>query len=568
MFHQILTPVAGSLFLSLIVGFIPIIVVLVLLGIVRRPAWQAALAGLIIGLLIAILVWQVPIQQAASSTLNGFAFALFPVMWIVWNAMWLYNIAVRSGKFELFRRWMVYNVPPDKRILLLIIGFSFGALMEGVAGFGTPVAIGSALLIALGFPALEAVTLTLIFNTTPVAFGALGVPITTLSSVTGLHAGPLAAMVGRQLPFFALFLPFYAMVVFTGFRSLRTIWPAALVAGLSFALMQFTISNFVGPELPDVLASLFSLICVILFVQVWKPRDIEQYRATFAPVVRGIDTGGNEVETGINAADVAQEEDRNGREGNAIQKPTTQEAILAWLPWLLVSIIVIAWTFLKVPALGAMNIHWAGLDKQIFLTLYNKPYAAIYAFQPLGTGTAILLTVIVTALVMIATGSSANIIWLSLVDTWRQLRFPILTVMLIIGLAYLYNYSGMSYTLGLAISKVGFIFPFFSVFLGWIACFLSGSDTSSNALFGNLQVVAARQLNLSPVLMAASNSSGAVMSKMISPQNVSTGVSTTELNGKEGLIIRRTFFHSIILATILGIIVMIQQYLIPGIIPH
>ncbi|GCE05584.1 L-lactate permease [Dictyobacter aurantiacus] len=568
MFHQILTPVAGNLFLSLIVGFIPIIVVLVLLGIVRRPAWQAALAGLIIGLLIAILVWQMPIQQAASSTLNGFAFALFPVMWIVWNAMWLYNIAVRSGKFELFRRWMVYNVPPDKRILLLIVGFSFGALMEGVAGFGTPVAIGSALLIALGFPALEAVTLTLIFNTTPVAFGALGVPITTLSSVTGLHAGPLAAMVGRQLPFFALFLPFYAMVVFTGFRSLRTIWPAALVAGLSFALMQFTISNFVGPELPDVLASLFSLICVILFVQVWKPRDIEQYRATFAPVVKGIDTGGNEVEAGIEAADVAQEEDRGGGAGNATQKPTTQEAILAWLPWLLVSIIVIAWTFLKVPTLGALNIHWAGLDKQIFLTLYNKPYAAIYAFQPLGTGTAILLTVIVTALVMIATGSSASIIWLSLVDTWRQLRFPILTVMLIIGLAYLYNYSGMSYTLGLAISKVGFIFPFFSVFLGWIACFLSGSDTSSNALFGNLQVVAARQLNLSPVLMAASNSSGAVMSKMISPQNVSTGVSTTELNGKEGLIIRRTFFHSIILATILGIIVMIQQYLIPGIIPH
>ncbi|GHO87777.1 L-lactate permease [Dictyobacter formicarum] len=561
MFHQILTPVAGNLFLSLIVGFIPIIVVLVLLGIVRRPAWQAALAGLLIGLIIATLVWQMPVQQAASSTLNGMAFALFPVMWIVWNAMWLYNIAVRSGKFELFRRWMVYNVPPDKRILLLIIGFSFGALMEGVAGFGTPVAIGSALLIALGFPALEAVTLTLIFNTTPVAFGALGVPITTLASVTGLHAAPLAAMVGRQLPFFGLFLPFYAMVVFTGFRSLRTIWPVSLVAGLSFALMQFTISNFVGPELPDVLASLFSLICVILFVQAWKPRDMELYRATFAPVVQGADNAGN-----VMAPEDGQADTISDRASTL--KPSMKEAILAWLPWLLVSIIVIAWTFLKVPAISALSIHWPGLDKQIFLTLYNKPYAALYAFQPLGTGTAILLTVIVTAIIMIATGSSASIVWLALADTWRQLRFPILTVMLIIGLAYLYNYSGMSYTLGLAISKVGVIFPFFSVFLGWIACFLSGSDTSSNALFGNLQVVAARQLNISPVLMAASNSSGAVMSKMISPQNVSTGVSTTELNGKEGLIIRRTFFHSIILATILGIIVMIQQYLIPGIIPH
>src|SRR5579859_491035 len=213
MFHQLLDPVAGNLFLSFIVGFIPIIVVLVLLGIVRWPAWQAALSGLIVGLIIAIFVWQMPMGLAASSTLNGMAFGLVPVMWIVWNAMWLYNLTVRSGKFDLFRRWMVYNVPADKRILLLIIGFSFGALMEGVAGFGTPVAIGSALLIGLGYPVLDALTLTLVFDTAPVAFGALGVPITTLSGVTGLHAGPLSAMVGRQLPFFAFFLPFFAIIL-------------------------------------------------------------------------------------------------------------------------------------------------------------------------------------------------------------------------------------------------------------------------------------------------------------------------------------------------------------------
>ena len=567
MFHQLLVPVANNLFLSFLVGFIPILLVLILLGIVRRPAWQAALAGLIVGLIIAIFVWQTPVQQAASATLNGFAFALVPVMWIVWTAMWLYNIAVRSGKFELFRRWMVYNVPPDKRILLLVIGFSFGALMEGISGFGTPVAICSALLIALGFPVLEAIALTLIFNTTPVAFGALGVPITTLASVTGLHTSALAAMVGRQLPIFALILPFYAVVVFTGLRSLRTVWPVALVAGLSFALMQFTISNFVGPELPDVLASLFSLICVILFVQVWKPRDIDDYRASFLPAVQTTTVTSGESSVGEQGVPATGGEDVARDDGIGI-RPTPNEAILAWLPWLLVSVIVIAWTFLKVPTLGAMSIHWPGLDNRVFLTLYNKPYAAVYAFQPLGTGTAILLAVIVTAIVMIAVGSNPRIAWEALADTWRQLRFAILTVVLIIGLAYLYNYSGMSYTLGLAISKVGAIFPFFSVFLGWIACFLSGSDTSSNALFGNLQVVAARQLNLSPVLMAATNSSGAVMSKMISPQNVSTGVSTTDLAGKEGLIIRRTFFHSIILATILGVIVMLQQYLIPGIIPH
>ncbi|HLX40337.1 MAG TPA: L-lactate permease [Ktedonobacteraceae bacterium] len=556
MFNQILEPVGGNLFLSFLVGFIPILVVLVLLGIVRRPAWQAALAGLIIALIIAITVWQMPLNLAATSTLNGVAFALVPVMWIVWNAMWLYNIAVRSGKFELFRRWMVYNVPPDKRILLLIIGFSFGALLEGIAGFGTPVAIGSALLIALGFPVLEAVTLTLIFNTTPVAFGALGVPIVTLASVTGLKATLLSAMVGRQLPIFALFLPFYAMVVFTGIRSLRTVWPAALVAGLSFALTQFTISNFVGPELPDVLAALVSLICVILFVQVWKPRDVEQYCVTFTSA-EPVNTGSSAIgERGVPVP----------AEGEG--RPSLGQSVLAWLPWVLVSVVVIIWTFAKVPLIGQQLIKWPDLHNQVFLTLYKKPYAAVYTFQPLGTGTAIFLAMLLTGIVAMFTGSSPSIYLLTLLDTWKQLRFAILTVMLIVGVAYLYNYSGMAYTLGLAISKVGAIFPFFSVFLGWIACFLSGSDTSSNALFGNLQVVAARQLNLSPVLMAASNSSGAVMSKMISPQNVTTGVSTTSLVGKEGLIIRKTFFHSLVLVVILGLIVMAQQYLIPGIIPH
>jgi L-lactate transport len=563
MFHQLLTPVAGNLFLSFLVGLIPILVVLLLLGLVRLPAWQAALAGLVIGLIIAIVIWQMPVGLAASATLNGVAFALVPVMWIVWNAMWLYNVAVRSGKFELFRRWMVYNVPADRRILLLVIGFCFGALMEGIAGFGTPVAIGSALLIGLGFPVLDAVVLTLIFNTTPVAFGALGVPIVTLAGVTGLHLSALSAMVGRQLPFFSLFLPFYAMIVFSGFRSLKTVWPAALVAGLSFSLTQFLVSNFVGPELPDVLASLVSLICVIGFVQVWKPRDSEQYQANFAvatpttstanasaideervPVI----TGGGTTETGA--------------------RPTATESILAWLPWLLVSAVVIIWTFGKVALIGQQLIKWPNLNDLVYLTLYHKKYAAVYTFQPLGTGTAILVANILTWIVFMMTGSRPTILFRALADTWIQLRYAILTVMLIVGLAYLFNYSGMAYTLGLAISSVGAIFPFFSVFLGWIACFLSGSDTSSNALFGNLQVVAANQLHLSPVLMASTNSSGAVMSKMISPQNVTTGVSTSSLVGKEGQVVQRTIIHSLILACILGLIVMAQQYLIPGIIPR
>ena len=563
MFHQILAPVAGNLFLSFLVGLIPIAVVLVMLGILRRPAWQAALSGLIIGLLIAIGVWQMPLGLAASSTLNGMVFALLPVMWIVWNAMWLYNIAVRSGKFDLFRRWMVYNVPADKRILLILIGFCFGALMEGIAGFGTPVAIGSALLIALGFPALEAITLTLIFNTTPVAFGALGTPITTLGAVTALNPLTLSAMVGRQLPFFSLLLPFYALIIFAGFRSLRTMWPVALVAGGSFALTQFAVSNFLGPQLPDVLASLVSLLCVIGFVQVWKPRDVEQYRAHFVNT-----SFGSEAATAIDEEGVPVPVPETSDPPTKESRPTAGEAVLAWTPWVLVSAVVIVWTYLKVASIGQQSIQWPGLHKLIFLTLFNKPYAALYNFQPLGTGTAILLAVVLTAVVVIAAGSGPQVVAQALADTWKQLRFAILTVMLIIGLAYLFNYSGMAYTLGLAISKVGAIFPFFAVFLGWIAVFLSGSDTSGNALFGNLQVVAARQLHLSPVLMAASNSTGGVMGKMISPQNVTTGVSTSSLVGKEGQVVARVFKHGLLLVALLGLLVMVQQYLIPWIIPH
>lgn len=565
MFHQLLAPVANNLFLSFLVGFLPIIAVLILLGVVRRPAWQAALTGLIIALLIAIFVWQMPVSLAASSVLNGMAFALFPVMWIVWCAMWLYNITVRSGKFDLFRRWMIHNVPADKRILMLIIAFSFGALMEGIAGFGTPIAIGSALLIGLGFPVLDALVITLVFDTAPVAFGALGVPVTTLASVTGLHASLLSSMIGRQLPFFSLILPFYAMAAFMGPRSLRTTWPIALVAGGSFAITQFLVSNFIGPELPDVLASLVSLIFIILFVQVYKPRDSEEYRAQFA----------DESASAINAPSIDEEEVEipaaaNLSEGNS--RPSTSEAVYAWLPWAIVSLVVILWTIkwpvgkgFQMAMLGQSIIKWPGLHNAAYLTLYQKPYAALYTFQPLGTGTAILVAVIITALVL---RISLSTFFLALADTWKQLRFAILTVVLIVGLAYLFNYSGIAYTLGLAISSVGAIFPFFSAFLGWIACFLSGSDTSSNALFGNLQVVAARRLNLSPVLMASTNSTGAVMSKMISPQNVTTGVSTTTLIGKEGLVIRRTFIHSIILACLIGLLAMAQQYLVPWMIPH
>jgi len=439
MFHQLIDPVGHNLFLSFLVGFIPIVVVLVLLGIVRLPAWQAALAGLLVGLLVAVTVWSMPVGLAVRSMGLGATFALLPVMWIVWNAMWLYNVAVQTGKFELFRRWMVYNVPPDRRILVLVVGFSFGALMEGIAGFGTPVAIGSALLIGLGFAPLEALTLTLIFDTAPVAFGALGVPITTLGLVTSLPTAHLSAMVGRQLPLFAFMLPFYALIVLSGWRGLRSAWPAALVAGGSFAVTQFLVSNFVGPELPDVLAALVSLVCLIAFVQVWKPSDMDQYRAEIPGLgAAAVATSSSQASsqsftperpTPIGERNIPIPAPANSLAGGA---PTRAESILGFLPWVMVSVVVIIWTYTKVSNQGLQHLTWPGLNNAVFRTIYHKAYPAPYDFAPLGTGTAILVAVLLTAAALRATPGQVG---RALADTWIQLRFAILTVVLILALA-------------------------------------------------------------------------------------------------------------------------------------
>ena len=540
MFHQLLTPVAGSLPLSFIVAALPIAVVLVMLGVLRRPAWQASLAGLVVGLVIAILIWQFPIGLALDSVAAGAVFALWPVMWIVFNALLLYNIAVVSGRFDAFRDWVLDHLPNDRRIVLVVIGFCFGCLLEGISGFGTPVAITSALLILVGFPPLEALTFTLIFNTAPVAFGALGAPVTVLGQVTGLDPVRLGAMIGRQLPFMAMLLPFYVMAIYGGMRSVRELWPALLVAGVSFALGQFVSSNFLDYALTDVLSSLIALVVTLLFLRVWQPAHNPEYAVRGrVPLAAG--------------ADVV----RGGR-GSV---PAWQ----GWLPWIVVSVIVIAWTHLQVFANGQRAIPWPGLHNQVLITLYqDKPYAANWVFQPLATGTAILLSAVVTAaLVGVGPGRFLECVG----ATWRQSRIAILTVALIVALAYLMNYSGLNYTLGLGVASVGVFFPLVSPFLGWVAVFLSGSDTSGNALFGNLQVVAANQLGLNPVLIAATNSSGGVMGKMISPQNVATGVSVTDLKGQEGVVLARTFKHSIILTLLLGVLVVLQQYVFPWMIP-
>jgi lactate permease len=536
MFRQLLTPVGDSLGLSFLIAILPVVAVLVLLGLLRRPAWQAALAGLIVAMIVAVSAWHMPIGFALNSVLNGAVFALWPVMWIVVNALLLYNIAVRSGRFDAFRTWVITHLPNDRRVVLVVVGFCFGALLEGIAGFGTPVAITSSLLILVGFPPLEALVFVLIFNTAPVAFGALGVPVTVLAAVTGLPASVLGSMIGRQLPIIALILPFYVTALYGGRRSVRALWPVLLVAGGSFAIMQFVSSNFIDYTLTDVLSSLGSLIATLLFMQFWRPVTDPEFKIEDA------------------SASLASER-------SASDVPAWQ----GWLPWVIVSVVVILWTSFKVAAIGQQNIPWPGLHQMISITLYNdKPYGAIWAFQPLGTGTAILVAAVITALfVRLPPAAFMSCVGLTIRQAW----LAVITVMLIIGLAYLMNYSGLAYTLGQAAASTGHLFVLLSPFLGWMAVMLSGSDTSGNALFGNLQVVAARQLGLDPVLFAATNSSGGVMGKMISPQNIATGVSVTNMAGKEGVVFARTFIHSIALTIILGLLVAVQQYLIPGIIP-
>jgi lactate permease len=534
MFHQLLTPIHDSLAASFCVAALPILTLVVLLGVLRRPAWQAALAALVVAFAVAVWPWQMPWIPAIQSMLSGATFALWPVMWLVFNGLLLYNISVQSGRFDAFRSWMTANLPDDRRVVLVVVGFCFGALLEGIAGFGTPVAITSSLLILIGFPPTEALVFVLIFNTAPVAFGALGIPLTVLGSVTGLPAATVAAMVGRQLPFIALLLPFYVIAMYGGWKSVRSLWPILLVAGATFATAQFVASNFIDYTLADVLSSLLSLIATLAFVKVWRPVPDPTYAITAV----------------------------------ALRPSPAQVSIpnwQGWVPWLLLTAVVIAWSYFGVAATGQRGVPWPGLHNVISITLYHdKPYAAVWSFQPLSTGTAVLLASAITCLLFrVSPREFVSCVAL----TARQIWLPIVTVMLIVALAYLMNYSGLAYTLGKGAASTRYLFILLSPFLGWIAVALSGSDTSGNALFGNLQVVAARQLGLNPVLFAATNSSGGVMGKMISAQNIATGAAVTQLKGQEGVIFARTFVHSIVLTLILVALVFLQQFVFPQMIP-
>lgn len=534
MWPQPLAPV-HSLTVSALIAAIPLVVVLLLMGGLRRSGLFSSTCGLLSAGILAALVWRMPVSLAFWSVGYGFVYAFWSILWIVFNGLWLYNITVDTGKFDLLRRWVIQHASRDACIQAILVAFCFGALLEGSAGFGAPVAITAFLLLQLGFQARRAVVVALIANTAPVAFGALGIPIVALAGVTGLELSKLSSMVGRQLPFLSLILPAYLVFVIEGRKGWRRTWPAAIVAGASFALAQFAISNFWSPYATDIVASLVSMAAVVAFLHFWRPAQLAR-------------------ESGATLSET----------NPGFIRLSMREATAAWLPWAWLSVVMILWSYFGLFSWSQITIHIPHLHNGVFISLYGKPYPAAYGFQPLAAGSAVLAAIVLTAL---SFRVRPRILVRSAATTLRQLRVPGLTVLIIVGLAYLYNYSGMAYTVGAALAAVGAAFPFVSSFLGWIACFLSGSDTSSNLLFGNLQVAAAHQLHLNPVLLAATNSSGAVTGKMISPQNIAIGVTTVGLVGQEGRVLHKTFWHSVLLAALIGLLACAQAYLVRGVVP-
>lgn len=522
---------------SALIATLPLAVVLMMMGGLRKSGTLSAALGLATAFLLATLVWGMPFHLAILSGLYGVAYALWPILWIVFAALWVYNLSVDVGNFDLLRRWMSEHASGDPCVQAILVAFCFGALLEGTCGFGSPVAVAGFLLLGLGFTPRKAVTLALIANTTPVAFGGLGIPIVALAGVTGLNLMKLSAMVGRQLPFISLILPAYLVLVVAGGKGLKRTWPAALTGGASFALAQFLCSNYWGPYAADIVAAMFSTACVMSLLRVWKPA----------------------AEAGFKGMGEIQHQPR------AESGLTLGQSIAAWTPWMLLALVMGAWSYFHLFAIGQKILPIPILHDAVFITLYQKPYAAIFQFQPLAAGTGGLTALVLTALCFRA---SPGVVAGAGMKTLHQLRKPGLTVLLIVALAYLYNYSGMAYSLGASLAGMGKLFPLASGFLGWIACFLSGSDTAANLLFGNLQVAAAHQIGVNPILLAATNTSGAVTGKMISPQNIAVGVTTVGLVGHEGEVARSTIGHSLLLACLLSLIALAQAYWLGWMIPR
>ena len=532
----------GNLLLSAILAALPIFVLLGLLAFFHVRAHYAALAGLAVSLLVAILIYRMPTTLALAAAANGAAFGLFPIGWIVLSAIFVYDVSVATGKFEILKR-SIATLADDRRIQVLLIAFSFGAFIEGAAGFGTPVAISAAMLIGLGFKPLQAAGLALIGNTAPVAFGALGAPLIALQSVThDLPLMSLSAMVGRQLPLFSVIIPFWLIWAMAGWRNMLEVWPACLTAGLSFGVMQFAVSNYHGPWLVDVISAIVSILAIVILLRFWQPRTTWRF------------------------------------EGEAISSietpPTRREAFLAWLPWLIVSIMVFAWGIpdvkSKLNALSRFEFQVPALHLNVVRDqpVVAEPTAekAIFQFNWLSaTGTALLFAGFISGGLL---GLSPVQIGQLLLGTIRRTSISMATIAAMLALGYTTRFSGLDATLGLAFASTGFLFPFFSPLLGWLGVALTGSDTASNVLFGSLQQITAERLGISPLLAAASNSSGGVMGKMIDAQSIVVAGIATGQHGQEGTILRYVFFHSIALAVLVGLLVAAQAYLVPQMVPQ
>ncbi len=537
--NQVYDPLGSALW-STALAALPIVVLLGGIGLLHLKAHVAALLGLVVALCVAVIGFGMPAPMAGATAVYGAAFGLLPIGWIILNVIFLYRLTEKTGQFDILRD-SIAGITPDKRLQLLFIAFSFGAFFEGAAGFGTPVAVTAAMLMGLGFTPLAAAGLSLIANTAPVAYGALGAPVIALSAVTGLDLIELSAMIGRQLPFFSLLVPFWLIWAFAGRKGMIEVWPALLVAGLSFAVPQYLVSNFHGPWLVDVVAAICSMAALAGFLRIWRPARI--WTAT-------------DVE-----AQPAQAVDRKTHPAGAVFR--------AWLPWLILSVFVFAWGTPQFRAwLDSLWVWKMPVPYLHNLVVKMPPVvakahseAAIYTLNLLSaTGTGILLSAIVGGLIL---GFNPVRLLREYGRTAWLVRYSMITISAMLALGYVTKYSGTDATLGLAFAQTGWIYPFFGAMLGWLGVALTGSDTASNVLFGGLQKITAEQLGLSPVLMAASNSSGGVMGKMIDAQSIVVASTATQWYGGEAKILRYVFFHSIALACLVGVLVMLQAYVPP-----
>ena len=535
-----------NMILSTLLAAVPVVVMLVCLGFLHMKAHLAAGLGLLSALAVAIFAYGMPAGMAGKAAMLGGFTGLLPIGWIVLNIIFLHQLTEQNGGFKILQD-SIAGITEDRRLQLLLIAFAFGAFFEGAAGFGTPVAVTAAILIGLGFSPLAASGLSLIANTAPVAFGALGTPVITLAKVHGYDLMQLSAMIGRQLPFFSLLVPFWLIWAFAGRKAMWQIWPAILVTGLSFAIAQFFVSNYIGPELVDVIAAIVSMVSLVSFLRVWQPKEIW----------RSVSLKGHEQDGGTAKASAPR------------VQHSRADLVRAWTPWLILTIFVFIWGLPPVKAFWngvfapAFPIDGLHLMIEKVAPAVPKPTkeAAVYTFGLLSaTGTGILLSALLGGLLMKFSFSQlvlayGRTIWL--------VRYSLITIVLMLALGTLTRYSGVDTTLGLAFAATGVFYPFFGTLMGWMGVALTGSDTAANVLFGGMQKVAAEQLGLSPNLMGAANSSGGVMGKMIDAQSIVVASTATRWFNHEGDILRYVFFHSIALASLVGILVTLQAYVYP-----